>query len=75
MLYEVITRVFILSLALAVLGLAELKPIEGEGSTTAVALVALGYSFTDADQAVRRALEEGAAGEPDQILRRALSYR
>lgn len=39
------------------------------------ALVALGYSFTDADQAVRRALEDGAAGEPDQLLRKALSYR
>jgi len=53
---------------------------DGQGTSAGAqeavkALVALGYSFTDADQAVRRALEEGAAGEPDQILRRALSYR
>lgn len=38
------------------------------------ALVALGYSFADADQAVRRALEEGAATAED-LTRRALSYR
>jgi len=38
--------------------------------------VALGYSFADADHAVRQALEEGASGAPaDEILRRALSYR
>lgn len=40
------------------------------------ALVALGYTFGDADQAVRRALEEGAAGATsDEIIRKALSYR
>lgn len=40
------------------------------------ALVALGYSFADADQAVRRALEDGAdSASADAILRRALTYR
>ena len=49
----------------------------GAGAQEAVkALVALGYSFADADHAVRQALEEGASGAPaDEILRRALSYR
>jgi len=39
------------------------------------ALVALGYSFADADEAVRLALEEGVAGSTDELLRRALAYR
>ena len=40
------------------------------------ALVALGYSFADADHAVRQALEDGASGATaDEIIRRALSYR
>ena len=40
------------------------------------ALVALGYSFADADQAVRQALEDGASGKgADEIIRKALSYR
>ncbi|HSM60509.1 MAG TPA: Holliday junction branch migration protein RuvA [Longimicrobiales bacterium] len=39
------------------------------------ALVALGYSFADADQAVRRALEDGTDASADAILRRALTYR
>jgi Holliday junction DNA helicase RuvA len=49
----------------------------GPGAQEAVkALVALGYAFTDADQAVRRALEDGASGKgADEIIRRALSYR
>ncbi|MCG6988575.1 MAG: Holliday junction branch migration protein RuvA [Gemmatimonadetes bacterium] len=38
------------------------------------ALVALGYSFADADHAVRRALEEGAA-TAEELTRKALSYR
>jgi Holliday junction DNA helicase RuvA len=47
----------------------------GPGAQEAVkALVALGYSFGDADQAVRRALEEGAASA-EELLRKALSYR
>lgn len=49
----------------------------GPGAQEAVkALVALGYTFADADQAVRRALEDGASGQPaDAIIRKALSYR
>ncbi len=49
----------------------------GAGAQEAVkALVVLGYSFSDADHAVRQALEDGASGAPaDEIIRRALSYR
>jgi len=49
----------------------------GAGAQEAVkALVALGYSFADADHAVRQALEDGASGAAaDEIIRRALSYR
>ena len=39
------------------------------------ALVALGYSFVDADAAVRRSLEEGEAADTDQLVRRALAKR
>lgn len=49
----------------------------GAGAQEAVkALVALGYSFAEADHAVRQALEDGASGAgADEIIRRALSYR
>lgn len=49
----------------------------GIGAQAAVkALVALGYTFADADHAVRQALEDGASGATaDEIIRRALSYR
>jgi Holliday junction DNA helicase RuvA len=47
----------------------------GAGAQDAVqALVALGYSFADADHAVRRALEEGTA-TAEELTRKALSYR
>jgi len=47
-----------------------------KGSQEAVsALVALGYSFTDADAAVRRALEDGDPEDTDQLIRRALATR
>ena len=39
------------------------------------ALVALGYSFVDADAAVRRSLEEGEAAGTDELVRRALAKR
>lgn len=40
------------------------------------ALVVLGYSFADADHAVRQAIEDGASGATaDEIIRKALSYR
>jgi Holliday junction DNA helicase RuvA len=37
------------------------------------ALVALGYTFTDADQAVRRVLEDGAPDTTDELIRKALA--
>ena len=48
----------------------------GESAQAAVqALVALGYAFADADHAVRQALEDGASGSSEAIIRKALSYR
>ncbi len=48
----------------------------GEGAQAAVhALVALGYAFTDADKAVRRAIEDGAGTSSEELIRKALSYR
>jgi Holliday junction resolvasome RuvABC DNA-binding subunit len=49
----------------------------GAGAQEAVrALVALGFSFSDADHAVRQALEDGASGaSADEIIRKALSGR
>lgn len=49
----------------------------GSGAQEAVkALVALGYTFADADQAVRKAMEEGATGgTADELIRKALSFR
>ena len=46
------------------------------GAQEAVAaLVTLGYSFPDADAAVRNALAEGAAASTDALIRRALAKR
>lgn len=46
------------------------------GSEAAVAaLVALGYSFTDADEAVRAVLAENEVGSADELIRRALAHR
>ena len=39
------------------------------------ALVALGYSFVDADAAVRRSLAEGEAAGTDELVRRVLAKR
>ena len=48
----------------------------GPGAQEAVAaLVALGYSFADADAAVRRALTDGEAESTDELVRRALAKR
>ena len=52
----------------------------GRGATPGVqeavgALVALGYSFVDADAAVRRSLAEGEATGTDELVRRALAKR
>ena len=49
-------------------------PGETAGAQAAVqALVALGYTFGDADRAVRDVLESGAPGSTDELVRRALS--
>ena len=46
------------------------------GAQEAVAaLVTLGYSFPDADAAVRNALAEGEAESTDEVIRRALAKR
>ena len=46
------------------------------GAQEAVAaLVTLGYSFPDADAAVRNALAEGEAADTDELIRRALAKR
>ena len=37
------------------------------------ALVALGYTFTDADQAVRQVLEDGAPDTTEELIRKALA--
>ena len=48
----------------------------GHGAQEAVAaLVALGYSFVDADSAVRGALAEGDTAGTDELVRRALAKR
>lgn len=48
----------------------------GPGGQEAVkVLVALGYSFADADRAVRTALEDGIRGTAEELVRKALSYR
>ena len=39
------------------------------------ALVALGYNFTDADDAVRRVLENGGVESAEELIRRALQAR
>jgi Holliday junction DNA helicase RuvA len=48
----------------------------GAGAREAVgALVSLGYSFVDADAAVRHALTEDGAAGTDELIRRALAKR
>lgn len=48
----------------------------GTGAQEAVkALVALGYSFLDADQAVRAVLAEGVPDSTDALIRKALAAR
>ena len=52
------------------------SPIAAPTTQEAVAaLVALGFSFTDADTAVRKALEAGDPDSTDQLIRRALATR
>lgn len=61
---------------LAVAGGAAVAPGAGPIAQEAVAaLVALGYGFADADDAVRRALEESGAQSAEELIRRALKGR
>ena len=49
---------------------------KGSGAQEAVAaLVALGYSFNDADAAVRAVLEAGAVSGADELIRKALKQK
>ena len=57
-------------------GPAGAGPGDGPGAQEAVAaLVALGYSFVDADAAVRGALTQGEPESTDELVRRALAKR
>ncbi len=47
--------------------------IPGAAQAAVQALVSLGYTFGDADQAVRAALEEGAPDTTEELIRRALA--
>ena len=63
-------------LALGAPGPAGAEPGDGSGAQEAVAaLVALGYSFVDADAAVRGALTQGEPESTDELVRRALAKR
>jgi Holliday junction DNA helicase RuvA len=67
-----------LELADKVTDLAVVSPSGGPSASSAAqeavqALVALGYTFTDADQAVRAVLESGAPDSPEELIRRALA--
>lgn len=74
----------VLELADKVVDLAVGDALEGadagtggvRGSQAAVqALVALGYSFTDADDAVRSVLADGEVSSTDELIRKALGRR
>ena len=66
-----------LDLADKVADLAIVTPIQaghpGAAESAVQALVALGYSFADADRAVRAVLEEGVPGTTEELIRRALA--
>ena len=58
---------------LAVLSTSSAEVAVSSGVEDAVqALIALGYSFVDADKAVREVLQEGAPGSTDELVRRVL---
>jgi Holliday junction DNA helicase RuvA len=71
----------ILELADKVTDLAVGDGKRGDGATApgaheaVAALVALGYTFNAADDAVRAVVAEGAAGSADELIRRALARR
>lgn len=61
---------------LAVAGAPEDAGPQGRMARDAVAaLVALGYSFVDADEAVRGVVEAGGAASADELIRKALGRR
>lgn len=61
---------------LAVAGPSPEGGAPGKGAQEAVqALVALGYSFSDADRAVRQVLQDDASVSTDELIRRALAGR
>lgn len=49
------------------------RPGDAVAQEAVQALIALGYTFGDADQAVRGALKEGGAGTAQDLIRRALA--
>jgi Holliday junction DNA helicase RuvA len=53
----------------------EQGPGAARSQEAVAALVALGYSFADADDAVRRVLEDGGAESSEELIRRALQRR
>ena len=67
----------VLELADKMADLAIASPSGSEGSRATrdavQALVTLGYTFGDADQAVRGALQHGAPGTTEELIRRALA--
>ena len=66
-----------LDLADKVADLAIVTPVEagqaGPAQGAVQALVALGYTFSEADRAVRAVLESGVPDSTDELIRRALS--
>ena len=51
------------------------SPVPAIAQDAVAALVALGYSFGDADGAVRAALADGEPGSADELIRAALAQR
>ncbi len=54
---------------------APATPVDAGAREAVQALVALGYSLTDADGAVRAVLDQVAVEDPQELIRRALSAR
>lgn len=68
----------VLDLSDKVADLAITTPSGGPETSSAAqeavqALIALGYTFTDADQAVRRVMEDGVPDTSEELIRRALA--
>lgn len=68
----------VLDLSDKVADLAITTPSGGPEASSAAqeavqALIALGYTFTDADQAVRRVMEDGVPDTSEELIRRALA--